>query len=425
MLKQAPGTRPASALRDFLRSEAAGGILLMGAAALAMIVANSPLYETYHHALHAKMGPVLSPKLGPMSAHLWINDGLMAVFFLLVGLEIKREFLDGRLSTWKQRRLPFIAAACGMAVPAAVYMALAWGNPELVNGWAIPAATDIAFAIGVLALLGSRAPTSLKLFLTTVAIVDDMGAVAIIALAYTASIDAFALGIAAGILLFMYILGKSGVHRLWIYLMLAAMLWYAVLLSGVHATIAGVLAATAIPIVRTPGAPDAADSPLHRLEHAIAPWVAFLIVPLFGFANAGVPLKGIGLEQVLAPLPLGIAAGLFVGKQIGIFGSVWLAVKFGLASKLRGATWVQIYGIACLCGIGFTMSLFIGALAFPGSPLLIEEAKIGVLLGSLASAIMGYTILRLARPCDTHASEEIAQSGEIDADGDVERIETR
>jgi NhaA family Na+:H+ antiporter len=424
MLDAHDRNRPNSALRDFLRSEAAGGILLMGAAALAMIVANSPLYDAYHHVLHAETGPVLTPRLGPMTAHLWINDGLMAVFFLLVGLEIKREFLDGRLATWKQRRLPFIAAACGMAVPAAVYMALARGNPELVDGWAIPAATDIAFAIGVLALLGSRAPTSLKLFLTTVAIVDDMGAVAIIAIAYTTSIDTLALGIAAGILLVMYILGRSRVRRLPIYLILAAALWYAVLLSGVHATIAGVLAASAIPIVKTPGAPDAADSPLHRLEHGVAPWVGFLIVPLFGFANAGVPLHGIGLDQVLAPLPLGIAAGLFVGKQIGIFGSVWLAVKLGLASKLRGATWVQIYGVATLCGIGFTMSLFIGALAFPGSPLLIEEAKIGVLLGSIASAITGYAILRLAKPCDTHAREEIAQSGEIDADGDVERIET-
>ena len=412
-----------SALRKFLQSEAAGGILLMGAAALAMIVANSPLSETYHHLIHAETGPVLTPKLGPMTVHLWINDGLMAIFFLLVGLEIKREFMDGRLSTWKQRRLPFIAAASGMAVPAAFYLALVWGNAELVNGWAIPAATDIAFAIGVLALLGSRAPTSLKLFLTTVAIVDDMGAVAIIALAYTAAINTLALGAAAAILLFMYMLGQSRVHRLWIYLILTAMLWYAVLLSGVHATIAGVLAASAIPIVKTPGAPDAPESPLHRLEHGIAPWVAFLSVPVFGFANAGVSLEGMGAEHILAPLPLGIAAGLFFGKQVGIFGSVWLAVKFGLATKLRGATWMQIYGVATLCGIGFTMSLFIGALAFPGSPLLIEEAKIGVLIGSIASAITGYAVLRLAKPCASHDPEEIAQSDEIDADGDVERME--
>ena len=416
-------TASPSALRKFLASEAAGGLLLMGAAALAMLVANSPLADAYEHLLHAEVGPELTPKLGPMTLHLWINDGLMAVFFLLVGLEIKREFVDGRLSTWKQRRLPFIAAACGMAVPAAIYVALVGSEPRLLTGWAIPAATDIAFAIGVLALLGKRAPTSLKLFLTTVAIVDDMGAVAIIAFAYTASINTLALGIAAGILVLMYVLGKSGVTRLPIYLLLALALWYAVLLSGVHATIAGVLAAATIPIIRTPGAPDAADSPLHRLEHATAPWVAFLIVPVFGFANAGVSLQGIGIEQIFAPLPLGIAAGLFLGKQVGIFALVWLAVKFGLAAKLRGATWVQIYGVSVLCGIGFTMSLFIGALAFPGSPLLIEEAKIGVLLGSLLSAVTGYVILRLAKPCDTHEREELAQGGEIDADGDVERME--
>ena len=420
---QPPTIRRRSALREFLSSEAAGGLLLMAAAALAMIVANSGWADAYEHLLHAKIGPELTPKLGPMTAHLWINDGLMAVFFLLVGLEIKREFVDGRLSSWKQRRLPFIAAASGMAVPAAIYLFLVREDPALINGWAIPAATDIAFAIGVLALLGSRAPTSLKLFLTTVAIVDDMGAVAIIAVAYTASINTLALGIAAGILLVMYILGKSGVHRLWIYLILSVALWYVVLLSGVHATIAGVLAASAIPIVKTPGAPDAADSPLHRLEHGIAPWVAFLIVPIFGFANAGVSLEGLGLEQILAPLPLGIAAGLFFGKQVGIFGAVWLAVRFGLAAKLRGATWVQIYGVATLCGIGFTMSLFIGALAFPGSPLLIDEAKIGVLLGSFLSALTGYAILRLAKPCDSHEREEQAQDGEIDADGDVERME--
>ena len=385
-----------SALRSFLDNEASGGILLMGAAALAMLVANSPLYDLYHHSLHAPLGPVLTDKLGPMSVHLWINDGLMAIFFLLVGLEIKREFLDGRLVTWKQRRLPVIAAGSGMAVPALLYLAFAGRDPVLANGWAIPAATDIAFAIGVLALLGSRAPTSLKLFLTTVAIVDDMGAVAIIALAYTASLNTLALGAGAAILLGMYVMGKSGVRALWPYLIGATALWYAILLSGVHATVAGVLAAATIPIVPSPAAPDAADSPLHRLEHALSPWVAFLIVPAFGFANAGVSLSGLGLDALFAPLPLGIAAGLFLGKQIGIFGAVWLTVKAGLAPKLIRATWLQIYGVSLLCGIGFTMSLFIGALAFPGDPLLIEEAKIGVLLGSLLSALAGYAILRFA-----------------------------
>ncbi|MBB5687616.1 Na+/H+ antiporter NhaA [Sphingobium boeckii] len=389
-------TRPASALRDFLHSEAAGGIILMIAAALAMIVANSPLYDLYHHALHAPFGPVLTETLGPMTPHLWINDGLMAVFFLLVGLEIKREFVDGQLASWKQRRLPVIAAAAGMAVPAAVYLFFTGGVPGLAQGWAIPAATDIAFAIGVLALLGSRAPTSLKLFLTTVAIVDDMGAVAIIALAYTASINLAALGAAAVILLAMAVMNRRGVTSLPLYLIAFALLWYAVLLSGVHATIAGVLAAFTIPIRVTPGAPDAEDSPLHRLEHALHPTVAYAIVPLFGFANAGVSLSGMGMAQLLAPLPLGIAAGLFMGKQIGIFGSIWLCVKLGLAGKLGGASWLQIYGVALLCGIGFTMSLFIGALAFPGNAALVEEAKIGVLLGSLLSALTGFAVLRFA-----------------------------
>ncbi len=412
-----------SALRQFLASEAAGGMLLMGAAALAMLVANSPLYDAYHHALHDPVGPALTPKLGPMTLHLWINDGLMAIFFLLVGLEIKREFVDGRLATWSQRRLPFIAAASGMIVPAAIYLALTSGTPGLVRGWAIPAATDIAFAIGVLALLGKRAPTSLKLFLTTVAIVDDMGAVAIIALAYTDSLNTLALGAAATILLVMYILKKSGVMRLTPYLLLAVGLWYAILLSGVHATIAGVLAATMIPIVKTPGAPDAANSPLHRLEHAITPLVAFFIVPLFGFANAGVSLAGMGLEQIFAPLPLGIAAGLFVGKQVGIFAAVWLCCRLGFAQRLRGATWLQIYGVALLCGIGFTMSLFIGALAFPARPELVEEAKIGVLLGSLVSALAGYVLLRLAPQHLRHEEREAEQEREIRIDGDVVSLE--
>ena len=413
--------RTPSALRYFLASEAAGGILLMAAAALAHVIANSPLAEANHHLLHAETGPTLTPKLGPMTVHLWINDALMAVFFLLVGLEIKREFVDGRLASWRQRRLPMVAAAAGMAIPAIVYLAITARTPGLANGWAIPAATDIAFAIGVLALLGSRAPTSLKLFLTTVAIVDDLGAVAIIALAYTESINTLALGVAAALWFAMYAMGKSGVARLWPFMLLAAGLWYAVLLSGVHATVAGVLAAAAIPIVQTPGAPDAPHSPLHRLEHALVPWVAFFIVPVFGFANAGVSIAGMGLDEIFAPLPLGIAAGLFLGKQFGIFAAIWLAVRFGFASRLRGATWTQIYGVSLLCGIGFTMSLFIGGLAFPGSPELAEEAKIGILIGSFLSAIAGYLVLRFASPHPGHAREEAEIAAEIEADGDAAR----
>ncbi|MBC7987088.1 MAG: Na+/H+ antiporter NhaA [Sphingomonadaceae bacterium] len=396
-MTQRTGAR--SALRDFLRTEAAGGIVLMIAAALAMAVANSALHEPYQHLLHEPLGalsPVLSAKIGPMTPHLWINDGLMAVFFLFVGLEIKREFVDGELASWNQRRLPVFAAACGMIVPAMIYLLLTRDAPGLANGWAIPAATDIAFAIGVLALLGRRAPTSLKLFLVTVAIVDDMGAVAIIALVYTAELNIPALLGAAFALLGMAALGRLGVLRLWPYLLLAGLLWYCVLLSGVHATIAGVLAAMMIPISKTSGAPDAADSPLHRLEHALDAPVAFVIVPLFGFANAGVALGGIGLAELLAPLPLGIAAGLFLGKQIGIFGAVWLAVRLGLGTRPAGASWLQIYGVAMLCGIGFTMSLFIGALAFPGDPALVEEAKLGVLAGTIVSALTGFLVLRLA-----------------------------
>ncbi|WP_257547816.1 Na+/H+ antiporter NhaA [Sphingopyxis sp. DBS4] len=408
-----------SVLRDFLASESAGGILLIFAAILAMIVANSALGESYHHLVHAETGPVLSDKLGPMTVHLWINDGLMAIFFLLVGLEIKREFVDGRLASWDRRRLPFIAAAAGMAVPALLYMLFAGSTPGLAQGWAIPAATDIAFAMGVLALLGRRAPTSLKLFLVTVAIVDDMGAVAIIALFYTATIDLAALGAAAALLGMMFACNRGGVRHLSVYLLLFACLWYAMLLSGVHATIAGVLAAMTIPLDRTPGAPDSAASPLHRLEHALHPWVAFAIVPVFGFVNAGVDIRGLGSEQLLSPLPLGIAAGLFLGKQIGIFGSVWLAVKLGIAGRLRGTTWRQVHAVAVLCGIGFTMSLFIGGLAFPGAPELIDEAKIGVLAGSLAAALIGYALLRLAPMHPDHDVIEAASEGEIVADGDV------
>lgn len=410
---------PRSALRDFLESESAGGMLLIFAAILAMIVANSPLASLYHHLIHAVTGPVLTEKLGPMTVHLWINDGLMAIFFLLVGLEIKREFVDGRLASWDRRRLPFIAAAAGMAVPAAIYMAFAGSDPGLAQGWAIPAATDIAFAMGVLALLGKRAPTSLKLFLVTVAIVDDMGAVAIIALFYTAKINLLALGAAAAILGLMFAMGRMRVRSLPLYLLMFALLWYAMLLSGVHATIAGVLAAMAIPFDRTPGAPDSATSPLHRLEHGLHPWVAFAIVPLFGFANAGVDMSGLTAEQIFAPLPLGTAAGLFLGKQIGIFGSVWLSVKLGIAGRLRGATWLQVYGVAMLCGIGFTMSLFIGGLAFPGDPLLVEEAKIGILMGSLAAALTGYAVLRFAPLHPDHDATERRSDAEIAADGDV------
>ena len=387
--------RPRSAMRAFLRSEAAGGILLIGVALVAMLFANSSNADSYVAWLHYETGPVLSPKLGPMTVHLWINDGLMSVFFLLVGLEIKREFRDGHLSSWADRRLPFIAAAAGMAVPALVYLVTVGNTPGLTRGWAIPAATDIAFALGLLALLGKRAPASLKLFLTTVAIVDDVGAVAIIAVFYTAKLNLLALALSFVVLAGMFGMNRAGVRHPGWYFAAFIVLWYFELLSGVHATVAGVLAALAVPLKNTPGRPDDEDSTLHRMEHALHPWVAFGIVPLFGFANAGVALGGIGLADLVAPLPLGIALGLFVGKQAGIFGSVWLAVRLGLATRPSKASWTQIYGVSLLCGIGFTMSLFIGGLAFPGQPES-DAVKLGVLLGSLLSALAGIAVLRLA-----------------------------
>jgi NhaA family Na+:H+ antiporter len=392
-----------SALRRFLDSEATGGMLLIGAAALALIAANSGLAGAYHRLLGAAAGP--------LTVRLWINDAMMAFFFLLVGLEIKRELLDGSLASWERRRLPLIAAASGMAVPALVYLAVARGDPTLARGWAIPAATDIAFAIGVLALLGSRAPASLKLFLTTVAIADDLGAVAIIASVYSEALKLAALAAAGAIAAALWGLGRAGVTRLSVYLAGAVLLWYMVLLSGVHPTIAGVLAAAAIPLVGTPGGPDAPHSPLHRLERGLAPWVGFAILPLFGFANAGVALGGPGAW--LAPLPLAIALGLFAGKQAGIFGAVRLSVALGWASRPRGATWLQIYGIALLCGIGFTMSLFIASLAFPGRPMLAEQARIGILLGSFLSAAAGWLVLRFA-PLEQAAIEAAADRDEAD-----------
>jgi Na+:H+ antiporter, NhaA family len=381
----------ATVLRRFLTSEAAGGLLLIGAAAAAMLVANSSLGPAYSHGLELK--------LGPLSLHHWINDGLMAVFFLLVGLEIKRELVCGALADPAARRLPLLAAAAGMAVPALLYLLITGGDPRLVRGWAIPAATDIAFALGVLALLGRRVPASLKLFLATVAIVDDMGAVAIIALVYTAAINGAALAAAAVLLAALAALGRFRVRSLLPYLLLTAGLWAAMLLSGVHATLAGVLAALCIPA-------DGEDSPLHRLEHALAGPVGFGIVPLFGFANAGVALGGLGWGVLAAPVPLAVAAGLFLGKQAGVLGAVVLAAATGIARPPAGASWRQLYGTALLCGIGFTMSLFIAVLAFPADPELADEARLGVLLGSLLSALAGYVVLRLgpatadARPID-------------------------
>ncbi len=380
--------RMATFIAKRLGGEAAAGLLLIAAAAAAVAVANSPLSHGYHALLHDRMA--WSPIARLDSWHLWINDGLMALFFFVVGLEIKRELLDGELSSAARRRLPVLAAVAGMAMPALIYGLIAGGDPALIRGWAIPAATDIAFAVGVLALLGKRIPASLRLFLLSVAIIDDLGAVAIIALVYTADIDPLWLAAALSCLAAMIACNRLNVTRGRVYTLLALLLWYAVLHSGVHATIAGVAAACTIPLRLD----KQGDSLLLRMEHALVPWNAYLVVPLFGFANAGVSLALDGPAAMLAPLPLAIAAGLVLGKQLGIFGAVLIAERTGFAPRPAGTSWQQVWGMALLCGIGFTMSLFIGSLAFPGSPALIEEARLGVLAGSLVSAVLGFAVLR-------------------------------
>ncbi|WP_091145834.1 Na+/H+ antiporter NhaA [Novosphingobium sp. CF614] len=382
--------RLARSFTKLMGGEASAGVLLIVVALLAMIVANTSWAYGYHDLFHHQLAWTPIAKLDTL--HLWINDALMAVFFFVVGLEIKREVLDGELSSAARRRLPVLAAAAGMAMPALVYLLAAGTAQPMQRGWAIPAATDIAFAVGVLGLLGSRVPASLRLFLLTVAIVDDLGAVAIIAVFYTAQIKLL-WGIGALLMLANLILAnRSGVRRPWIYLILGAALWYCVLNSGIHATIAGVLFAFTIPLKPL----HRGDSMLLRLEHALVPWNSYVIVPLFGFANAGVALGGIGFRALLDPIPLGITLGLFLGKQLGIFAAIFAADRIGFAPRPAGASWMQLWGMAVLCGIGFTMSLFIGALAFPHHPLLVEEAKLGVLLGSLLSSLLGYAILRLA-----------------------------
>ncbi|HEX7781243.1 MAG TPA: Na+/H+ antiporter NhaA [Sphingobium sp.] len=382
--------RPFSMMRVFLMTEAGGGILLIACAAAAMIVANSPASAAYFEALHVEVGR--------LSLLHWINDGLMALFFLVVGLEIKRELLDGQLARWSDRLLPGVAAAAGVAMPALVYAAINQGAPAGLRGWAIPAATDIAFALGVLALLGPRVPGSLKIFLTAVAIIDDLIAVLIIAVFYTEQLHFLPLAGAAIGLSVMMACNRRGVERLWPYLIVGLFIWFCVLQSGIHATLAGVAVAMAVPLKTSPGKADDAHSPLYRLEHRLHPWVAYVVVPLFGFANAGVSLGGFSWSDVLMPVPLGVALGLFIGKQLGIFGALWLMVRMGWVQRPRDANWGQVYGIALLCGIGFTMSLFIGGLAFGDGSHQNDAAKLGVLLGSLLSAFAGYFVLRLVRP---------------------------
>jgi NhaA family Na+:H+ antiporter len=381
--------------REFIDSEAASAIPLLAAAVAALVLANSPFAGDVDGLLRIRLGLSLGPVDLHKSVLLWINDGLMAVFFLLVGLEIKREIMEGALSQPSQVALPVVGAVGGMAVPALVYVAINWSDPAALRGWAIPAATDIAFSLGVLASLGSRVPLALKVFLTTLAIVDDLGAIVVIAVFYTSDLSTVALALAAVFIGGLAVLNASGVRRLLPYLVLGALLWVSVLKSGVHATLAGVVLALFIPL-RSAGEDDDAR-PAIRLEHVIKPWSAWFIMPVFAFANAGLPLAGLSLASLAAPLPLGIMAGLFFGKQIGIVLGAGLLIVLGIARMPPGASWRSLYGVSILGGIGFTMSLFIGALAFPDDATREAEVRLGVLAGSLLSALAGWIVLRSQR----------------------------
>ncbi len=376
----------------FFQLEAAGGLLLIAAAALALIINNSPLSWLYNAFLETPVEARIGALHIAKPLLLWINDGLMALFFLVIGLEVKREVLEGHLSKPSQIVLPGAAAIGGMVVPALIYVALNTGNAEALNGWAIPMATDIAFALGVLALLGKRVPVSLKLFLMTLAIIDDLGAIIVIALVYSGELSQLSLILAAISIVALIAMNRSGVSRLAPYLLVGLVLWVCVLKSGVHATLAGVVLAFCIPL-RT----SSKASPLLTLEHGLHPWVAYGILPLFAFANAGVSLAGVTMESFTHSVPLGIAAGLLLGKTLGVFGLTWLAVKTRMASLPKEANWGHVLGVSILCGIGFTMSLFVGSLAFePGVSAYAGEDRMGILTGSILSAIIGYGVMVLA-----------------------------
>ena len=381
-------------LTRFLRLEASSGILLLFAAALAMLAENS-FASTYYEALldlpvQIRIGDfeIAKPLL------LWINDGLMAVFFFLIGLEVKREVLHGELSDPARVVLPIVGAAGGMMIPALIYAWVNWGDPVAMNGWAIPSATDIAFALAVLALVGSNVPASLKLFLMALAIADDLGAIIIIALFYTSQLSVLSLLVAALAVLGLFVLNRRGVLSLVPYLLVGLVLWVAVLKSGVHATLAGVLVAMFIPYRKAPGQEL---TQLERLEDDLHPAVVYGILPLFAFANTGISFAGLTLQSLLEPVPLGIALGLFLGNQVGVMGFCWVAIKLGLARLPSGANWLHMYGISCLCGIGFTMSLFISSLAFEasGSGTMLND-RLGILVGSMAAALLGFVVLKLA-----------------------------
>ncbi|MFS6938784.1 Na+/H+ antiporter NhaA [Neisseria animaloris] len=371
-------------LAHFFSSEPAAGIVLMIAAVLGIVAANSPVSEHYFS--------MLGSYVAGLSVSHWINDGLMAVFFLFVGLEVKRELLQGELDTNAKRILPGLAALGGLMMPALFYVLFNSGNPETLKGWAVPAATDIAFALGVLALLGSRVPVSLKIFLTALAIMDDLAVIVIIALFYSSSISFIYLALAAATLAVLFFLNKKGILKSLPYLLLGVLLWFFVLKSGLHATLAGVLLAFAIPLRVQDSVQEA---PLLKWEHALENPVAFFVVPVFGFANAGVSFAGLDGSVLFDPVVMGIFAGLFLGKQLGVFGVVWATVKLGWTELPEGASWLQVYGVALLCGIGFTMSLFISLLAFV-DPAIQDYSKVGVFLGSLFAGVLGYLVLKFA-----------------------------
>lgn len=382
------------AWREFLRLESAGGLILVGAAILAMVLANSPLADLYTRFLDLKLTVTVESFGVSKPLLLWVNDGLMAVFFLLVGLELKREVVEGQLSSVEQIALPALAAIGGLVVPALIYWMINRDNPEGLNGWAVPTATDIAFALAILTLLGSRVPASLKIFLTTIAIFDDLAAIVIIAVFYSADLSAASLGLAGVGIVVLFALNRMGVKSLAAYLIVGIFIWLFVLKSGVHATLAGIAVAAFIPLK---GGDD--HSPSRHLEHILHPWVAYAVLPIFAFANAGLPLNGLNMDAVLGTVSLGIVAGLFVGKQIGVFGMTALMIGLGLAKKPEGSSWGMLYGVALLCGVGFTMSLFIGSLAFEhGGFSNVAALKIGVIAGSVASAFCGWLVLHLSLP---------------------------
>jgi NhaA family Na+:H+ antiporter len=402
------GNRLLKPLQDFLQLEAAGGLVLMAAAVVALVIANSPLSVFYARLLdlpfEIRLGTFgIGKPILP-----WINDGLMAVFFFLVGMELKREIIEGHLSSVRRASLPGFAAVGGMLAPALIYAAFNRGDPVAMRGWAIPTATDIAFALGVLSLLGKRVPAGLKAFLLSVAIFDDLGGIIIIALFYTAKLSALSLMIAAGLILILFALNRRSVMRPAVYILVGIPLWVAVLKSGVHATLAGVVLAMFIPLR---GRGDA-ESPLRHLEHALHPWVAFGVLPIFAFANAGVTIIGLAPGDSLQPVPLGIVLGLVFGKQIGIMSFCWLAARLRLASLPDGVNWRQLYGTALLCGIGFTMSLFIASLAFEeaGDAAYLGLERLGILGGTLISGVLGYFVLRAALGKEDALSRQAADT---------------